>query len=63
MAGMGLPVAAEQGAPGRGAAVGEAGGAPGVWGTGEVGTLDLEPPWAGRKAGSRQRTPSEKQSH
>lgn len=36
------------GAPGRGAAVGEAGGAAGVWGTGEAGTLEPERLWAGR---------------
>lgn len=63
MAGTGLPVAAEQGVPGCAPAAGEAGGAPGAWGTGEVGTLELEPLWAGRKAGSHQRTPSEKQRH
>lgn len=58
---MRLPVAAEQGAPGRGAAVGGAGGAPGVWGMGVVGTLELERLWAGRKAGFDQRTPSVRQ--
>lgn len=49
---------AEWGAPGRGAAVGGAGAAPGGWDKGVGGTLEFELLWAGRKAGCDQRTSS-----
>lgn len=53
---------AERGAPGRGAAVGGAGAAPGGWDKGAGGTLEFELLWAGRKAGFDQRTSSVKQT-
>lgn len=58
MAGMRLLGAAGQGALECGAAVGEAGRAPGVWGKGAAGTLELELLWVGRKVGFALRTPS-----
>lgn len=61
MAEMRLPGAAEQGAPGCGAAAGEAGGAPGVWGKGAVGTHGLELLLAGKRAGFDRKTPSARQ--
>lgn len=61
MAGMRLLGAAGQGALECGAAVGEAGRAPGVWGKGAAGTLELELLWVGRKVGFALRTPSGRQ--
>lgn len=56
---MGLPGAAEQGALVSGAAAGEAGRVPGLWGREVVGMTELQ--WVGRRVGFDLRTPSVRQ--